>query len=247
MPHSSCIDAFDLDFKGVEGLVWLPWVGRNFATRSPRKRLLVVGESHYVKPPQPDQLALFVQQHLDYPDYTRDVVSDCLIDQDWPNRTLDTLPKLLFQTQDIDRSRLWSDAAFYNFVQTPMHYNREGSHERPNAEAFISGWKVFADVVRILCPSHCLFIGVAASNSFNYAINGLSLKFREVQWSEPVGRTYPRVASLESGDQWVELVFVKHLGKYFSASKWHQYLRSNHSDLLGFLDEEAYPLEASVS
>ncbi len=240
MSHELCSTALDEAFCQIQGLTWAPWVGKNFLARPANRRLLVVGESHYVKPVEPAQLDTLMADHLKYREYTRDIVSECLIDQDWPNRTLDNVPRLLFQTDDLDRPRLWSDTAFYNFVQTPMHYNREAGPERPSEEQFRAGWPIFLDLLRMLQPSHCLFIGVEAFCTFNSVLPTLGREFTPMQWTEQVGRTYGRKAAVKVEDKEITLIGVQHLGKYFSWSNWHSYLVKQHPDLMEFLAEEAY-------
>ena len=240
MSHELCSTALDEAFSQIQGLTWAPWVGKNFLARPANRRLLVVGESHYVKPLEPAQLDTLMADHLKYREYTRDIVSECLINQEWPNRTLDNVPRLLFQTDDLDRPRLWSDTSFYNFVQTPMHYNREAGPQRPSEEQFRAGWPVFLDLLRLLQPSHCLFIGVEAFCTFNAVLPTLGREFTSMQWTEQVGRTYGRKAAVRVADQEIALIGVQHLGKYFSWSNWHNYLVNQHPDLMGFLAEEAY-------
>jgi hypothetical protein len=243
MNFSESSTHFDTGFREIQGLTWLPWVGHLFPERPAYKRLLIVGESHYVRPQSPDQLESILRQHLEYPQYTRDIVSECLVNAEWPNRTLDTLPKVLFRTTDIDRERLWGDTAFYNFIQRPMHYNQEGQPERPTGDDFVSAWRVFAEVVRLIQPSHCLFIGVEASNSFNDSITAHGLPFVPVAWTEQVGRTYARSARLDLLGASTELFFIQHLGKFFSWSRWHDYLNTQHADFMSWLAAESYAID----
>jgi len=240
MPERIDTTAFDERFRKAKGLTWLPWVGASYAVQQEAQRLLIVGESHYVRPKEGEDLRKVIDDHINYPDYTRDVVAECLVYQEWPNRTLDTLPKLLFGTNQIDRERYWGDTAFYNFIQVPMHYNREGSPERPSWESFVAGWATFRDVVRILEPSHCLFIGVAALDSFNASMDDLGVPHDSVAWTEKVGRTYGRRAAVTVGSTTSTLIGVQHLGKYFSWSAWRDYLQRHHSDLTGFVDAGRY-------
>lgn len=232
----------DLDqrLRSARGLTWLPWVGASYADRPEDSKLLIVGESHYVRPKEEEDLAKVIEEHLSYSDYTRDVVTECLIWQEWPNRTLDTLPKLLFGTGELDRERFWSDTAFYNFIQSPMHYNREGSPERPSWESYVSGWMTFLDVVNILRPSHSLFIGVEAFNSFNHVMAEAGIHHEQVQWTEQVSRTYGRRAAVLNSSRSLKLIGVQHLGKYCSWSQWGDYLRRNHSDMMTYLDAGRY-------
>jgi len=240
MSYEFCSTVYDEDFRKANGLTWLPWVGRNFHSRQDESKLLIVGESHYVRPKEGESLKEVIKDHIMDHNYTRDVVWECLIHQEWPNRTLDTLPKLLFGTGEIDRERFWSDTAFYNFIQSPMHYNREGSPERPSWDAFVAGWNTFLKVIHILRPSHCLFIGVEAFNSFNHAMNEIGAIHEQVQWTEKVSNTYGRRASLTEASDPLTLAGVQHLGKYFSWSRWADYLQRIHPDLMGFLGAGRY-------
>lgn len=223
---------YDADFQSVQGLTWLPWVGHRFSDRPIQQRLLVVGESHYFHGNTPEERQANREKWLVYPQYTRDVVSESLIHREWTTPTLSNIPKLLFKTAEIDCFRLWGDSAYYNFVQRMMDYKHDRQPERPTWEDFAMGWKIFSEVVRIIQPSHCLFIGVAAANSFNLG--------EAATCTQQVGRTWARVARLDANGRNVELIFVQHLGKYFSWSQWHDYLLAQHSDLMNWLGAESY-------
>lgn len=225
----------DADFQRVQGLTWLPWIGHRFSERPPHQRLLVVGESHYFRGDTPEKRQSEREACLKDPKTTRDVVSEALVSRDWTTKTLDNIPKLLFKTTEIDHPRLWSDCAFYNFVQRPMDYNQE---ERPAWEDFVAGWRVFAEVVRTIQPSHCLFIGVAAANSFSLG--------EAATRTQQVGRTWARMARFDLGSRTVQLIFVQHLGKYFSWSQWHDYLYAQHPDFMGWLAAESYAQSRNV-
>ena len=41
-------DKFDDQFRSIQGLHWLPWIGKDYLKVPPEKKLLIVGESHYV-------------------------------------------------------------------------------------------------------------------------------------------------------------------------------------------------------
>jgi len=227
---------YDTAFSKIQNLTWLPWVGSNFFQRPAHKRLLVVGESHYFK-----NQAECEERSKDTI-YTRDVVSESLVDYEWTTPTLNNIPKLLFMKSsiEIDRARLWGDSAYYNFIQRPVDYNRDGLPERPTPDDFITGWQTFIEVVRIIQPSHCLFIGVTAANSFNHAMSSPNLSFVPVVCTKKVGRTWARKARLEIDGTTTELCFVQHTGKYFRCSLWHDYLEADQPGLMNWLDAESY-------
>jgi hypothetical protein len=222
---------YDLEFQQVQGLSWLPWVGHGYSERPSNQRLLVVGESHYFNGNTPDERQANRQKWLNYPNYTREVVSESLINRDWTTRTLSNIPKLLFRSAEVDTIRLWSDTAFYNFVQRMMDYKQDGQPERPAWDDYLTGWRVFKEIVGVLRPSHCLFIGVEAAKSFN---------FGRVSCTKQIGRTWARVAYVDVGGSSIQLIFVQHLGKYFSWRQWNDYLHAQHPDLMSWLGSQAY-------
>jgi len=224
---------YDAAFREVRGLTWLPWAGRDFPDRPPHQRLLVVGESHYYNGKTPEEREANREKWLKYPNYTRECVSEQLVNHEWENgnKTFDTLPKLLFKTFDIDHPRLWGDSAYYNIVQRMMDYGQDGNPERPTWNDYTAGWGIFAEVARIIQPSHCLFIGVEAANFFTLGT---------VSRTQRVGRTWARTAKAEIAGTTIQLIFVQHLGKYFSWSQWHDYLQALHPDLMRWLGSEAY-------
>lgn len=220
---------YDVAFGKIQKLTWLPWVGSNLPQRPFNKRLLVVGESHYYGDTQ-DQI-----EAADNQLYTRWVVEESLVNGEWSTPTLSAIPKLLLGSAEYSRVRLWSDTAFYNFVQRPMHYP-----DRPNGDDFAGGWKVFSEVVKIIQPSHCLFIGVTAANYFDDSMNNQHCSFVHITYPQRIGRIWGRKAAVEFEGRTTELGFVKHAGMYFSRADWHDYLQTNHSVLMNWLQAESY-------
>lgn len=220
---------YDAAFRDIQGLAWLPWIGCRYSKRPRHKRLLVVGESHYYKGNTPKERQADRDEYLKFSHWTREQVLDSQINGEWTTPTLTKIPKLLFNTNEIDRRRLWGDSAYYNFVQRPMNHHEK---ERPSPVDFSHGWKVFEIVVRIIQPSHCLFIGVSAANHFNFGI---------VTQHTKVDGVWPRVAKLEITGTTTELIFVHHLGRCKKVWQWHDYLQSQHTDFMSWLGAESYP------
>lgn len=211
---------FDAQFSQTKGLTWLPWIGTRYSMRPPNHRLLIVGESHYSNERDPAALEPAIEAITMQPEYTRAVISECCIDEDWSNRTLGTLPKLVFGTSSIQSHQLWHDVAFFNFIQRPMRYVPQ-SMERPSFTDFSDGWRVFAQVAAVLQPSCCLFIGVEASHSFGFAM----CDHGSAKRTEKIGSTFARLAHVSHSDRRMPIHFVKHAGRYFSWHRWHSYLR----------------------
>ena len=227
---------YDESFRKVQNLTWLPWVGQRFSERPPRQRLLVVGESYYYTGDTPEHTR---EAWLNNRQAAREVASQNLVNHEWKNKTLDTISKLLFKTNKIDEidcPRLWGDSAYYNFVQRPMDWNH-GDPERPAPNDYVAGWGVFEDVVRIIQPSQCLFIGVEAAKHFNLG---------SVVCTQQVGRTWARAAKLEVAGTTTKLIFVQHLGKFFSWSKWHDCLQAQHPGFMNWLGAESYAINRNA-
>jgi hypothetical protein len=234
--YQSSSTLYDVEFNAIAGLTWLPWVGENFSRRSQKQRLLVIGESHYYRGTTPEELETNRKSYLADRQTTRDIVSEQLVNHEWEggNRTLDAIPKLLFNTHQIDHGRLWADSAYYNFVQRPMNWS---VNENPCPNDFTDGWKVFVDVIGLLKPSHCLFIGVSAANHFNLGL---------VTRHEKVGGVWPRSVNFDAMEVTAKLIFVHHLGRCKCVGEWHDYLRTQHSDFMNWLGTESYQQAAKI-
>jgi hypothetical protein len=159
---------------------------------------------------------------------------------------LDTIPKVLFKTADVDRIKVWGSSAYYNLVQRMMDYMQDGSPERPTWDDYLTGWKVFGEVVKIIQPSHCFCIGVTAANSFNHWIANQNVFTGNVILTEKIGGTWARSGRLETAGTSTELIFVKHLGLPFSWIQWHDYLQNQHPVFMSWLEAEAYAINRIV-
>lgn len=226
---------FDDRFRQIGNLAWLPWVGINFSSRKPLQRLLIVGESHYFGEVTEERYIELLQSHKEDAMHTRHAFDEFMLKRKCKIKTYENIPRLLMSTDRFDRDRFWQDTAFYNFIQVPMRKNG-----RPSMEQFEQGWKVFAGLARLLQPSHCLFIGVTAANSFNLAVNQLGFPGARIQMTGKVGACHGRSAMIQYEGNSTELIFVKHLGSRMSPLAWHQHLRKRHPAFIEWLDAEKY-------
>ncbi len=222
----------DRNFLGIEGIKWLPWVGENYPERPIGQRLLVVGESHYFTGATPEA-RLMDRAAYDDPRSTRTVVENL----GWGTKTWKNLPRLLFRATDYNSSGFWKDAAFYNFVQRPLDKHTD---ERPTDADIQLGWAVFIELVQILRPSHCLFIGVGAFKAFNHLLPSAGVEFTPVTCLEKIGTTYGRKSTITINSHTTVLIGIRHLGRYFSWRKWNDYLAKHHPDMTRFLHAGGY-------
>ena len=225
---------YSAKFKEVANLKWHPWIGDEYEFHSSDHRLLVVGESHYYHGKTPEEREINIAKY-DSPSCTRETVEalgyDC--------RTWKKIPEILFMTGNIDNHKFWRNTAFYNFIQRPMSFAKK---ERPTHSDFKKGWSVFADVARIIQPSHCLFLGVSAFNYFNREMEKMGIDFEGVHCSSKINRTYPRTSSVELPHSKIPLVSIKHPGKFASSNLWNSYLNDHPSGISKFFDKEKYKI-----
>jgi hypothetical protein len=232
---ADCSASYDSQFKQAPKPLWLPWVGCHWNDRPLDRRLLIVGESFYADElKQPDSLQVRSRDR----NYARKVVSECLINDEWGARTLCNIPKLLFGTSAIERHRFWGDTAYFNLVRRAMN----SSSHRPTCEDFCDGWSVAFRIFEILRPSFCLMLGLTAAKSFNHSAKEAGLEASSVSVGTKVGRTSSRRATLRYNTGQAEFVFVQHPGRYFSWRRWHNYLNTEHANLMSWIREAGYPL-----
>jgi hypothetical protein len=119
--------------------------------------------------------------------------------------------------------------------------------ERPNGEDFFLGWLVFLNVLKVLRPEACVFIGVAASNSFNDAMSDLGITHTHLKWENRLNNIYLRSpVEVEYQGVKTKIVFIKHASSYFSWADWHAYLAKEIPSQIAHLKSLVSPAEESV-
>lgn len=239
--YEQCFDKnletqFDAELSKIDGLSWLPWVGREYA----QSRIMIIAESHYTNTNDPDAVESSKQKIGQHRRYTRDVIAEYPIagadESGWRNNggrsnnpTYDNLHRLLVSdslNSDIPRrATLWQNLGYMNIVQRPMWYSGKYK-ERPTPNDFEIGWRVVADIIQILSPRLCIFAGLAAGNSFNFEMNRLGVNHRPIEYGEPIGRCRPRVASCSVNGSTTTCVFIRHPSQYFSWESWQEFVFS---------------------
>ena len=212
---------YDDRFKSIDGLTWLPWCGKNYD----KNRILIVAESHYggetefeadgSAKPDKEFTRRFVSRHADgvnmwkMPNNLMRAVwdGDCRVER---------------------RKVFWENVAFYNHVQKLMEL---ATRQRPSDEDFENGWDVFPEVVKILKPDYCLFVGLQAFKSFGDKMQEKGLSF-EGKGFEKINRVWPRRYTLTVDGHRTEITGIKHTSRYFSWKKWHDFLCKNWTEPL---------------
>jgi len=227
---------YDVYFNDAikNGLCWLPWIGKEY----PRQtiKLLLVGESHYAGDrdmTKSQQLCEVDAVAEDY-EFTRDVVYESRICRYWTTTTLDNINWAFVGKNNFDGALIWDKIAFYNFVQRPM----KTVNERPTREDFAGGWRCFVDVVKIIKPTICIFIGNSAANYFDEAMAALNMQNIEVNYVKFINRAWAKYSELILEEQHLPIHSIRHTGRFFSWKVWHGYLSEKAPETMHFLEQQ---------
>lgn len=226
-------DIYNSSFEKLTKLTWFPWIGSKYTKGINGKRLLLVGESHYAQ----DENGNFDPECYD--DYMNDKNStqkiiESNIDQKEERIIFKNTYKSLLGTEDINKEIFWSNVSYYNFIQRMM----ETREDRPTKADYSQGWNVFYELLKIIKPTHCLFLG---SSCTEFLYRSLSQKeninITLEQWDEKIGRCYGKIAQINYEGTTTDLTFIRHPSAYFDWQAWNAYLKKKDSALLEELSE----------
>ncbi len=202
----------------VGSLKWIPFIGANYYNGVCGKKILLVGESHYHENNKQS-----IDKHNNA-NFTKIVVNELAINRHyWSTKMFSNLHRAFIGNDNFDTNKFWDSLAFYNFVQRPMITNKG----RPSKRDYIIGWNTFFDIVNILKPDVCIFIGTSSSNYLNEYNNKNPKDFTilNYKWTEKISRTFARKAKIRVNSKEIDLHFIQHTSQYFSWSKWHKHLK----------------------
>jgi hypothetical protein len=153
------------------------------------------------------------------PTFTRNAVQQTQIEKHYKHLALDNFLKAMFGNATINKEKLWQEIAFYNFVQRTMDYSSFNGNktEQPTNTDFDDGWKVFADVIKILKPTDCIFIGVSAATSFERMMDALNIQRTERIYQDKINAAKPATTSVSIDVLKTNISFIKHTSAYFFA------------------------------
>ena len=221
----------DNNLESIPNLSWLPWVGSNYFKNT--TRILIIGESQYAQGETVIQYKEDLAQ-VNGIDFTRNAVLQTQIQNHYKHAALDNLLKALLGDGSINKEKLWKKIAFYNFVQRVMDYSSFNGKktEQPTIADFDAGWKVFVEVVKILKPTDCVFIGVSAATSFERMMDQLNIKRTDRSSHNKIGNTTPISATIEIEGHQTNISFVRHSSAYFSPEDWQPFLKKQHAKII---------------
>ena len=229
----------DGQFERIHGLTWFPWVGADYYSSNPR--ILIVAESHYNYGQNVNQAnEVAIRERWT----TRNVVQSFAISKrdannnKLTNNMFENLHRSLLGTANFNRESVWKNIAFYNFVQRPLNYNgNEYQKERPTFTDLQNGWHVFSEIVNILRPTLCVFVGTTAIDNFaEYAI-AQNIRNYSVTKEKPYDKAkrYAKKITFCKEELELKCIAIQHTSRYFSWSKWNKYLKEEVPEIIEFL------------
>lgn len=231
--------------KDVRGLGYLPWVGRNYSAGDITNKVFLIAESHYIG-----------NDNWNYFDCTCVRAAEFVLNRDLngnqhtdANITYSNLFKTInpflnlkaeLATNDNDKrlaqkKHVFTHSVFMNLCQRCM---KKG--ERPGKADFINGWHTWVKVVELLKPTLCICDGVSSADEFSEAMTQIQKLAAEqnranirhtIIKGELINGAIVRKALLQIGDHPIEIVWIKHTAKYFTAKLWRDYLENRYSSV----------------
>lgn len=221
------------DLKTVENLKWLPFVGDRYLKMPKEHQMLVVGESHYNDGKEGSKEKM--ENNIDW---TRSMIQENAIEEiDWNTKIFPDFHKAMFSDNEFSKDGFWNKVCYYNFIQRSM----STISERPSYDEFSNNWNTFFDLVNILKPKTCVFIGVSSADYLMSVILDTDSDFscEGVMKGEKINGAYSRTAILKGNDNnEIKLIFIKHTSQRFSWKCWNDFLEKQIGEQLNLFKEE---------
>lgn len=225
---------FDSQFDKVENLVHYPWIGCNYASAS--KRVLIMGDSHYTVNDEGKFCPEEYDRCVTDKEYTRGIINcaivNCAIEKgSWKFHT--NLQKTFLDESDIDVEGFWNKIASYNFIQEPM----KGTHEVPSLADYETAWKCLADVVQIIKPDVCIFVGLRNAKGIN-VLDETDVKYSIQTLDERISNSSPIRGELQFADGYqLPFYMIHHTSMGYSPQLWYDFLNKEIPEVVSFLDK----------
>ena len=222
---------FDSQFDKVTNLTHYPWIGSGYA--SAPKRVLIMGDSHYTIDGNTKE---FCQEEYDRcitdKEYTRGIIG-CEIKNPGSWSFHKYLEKTFLDEANMNVEAFWNKVASYNFIQEPM----KSIHEEPSHDDYETAWKCFADVVQIIKPDICIFIGLRNKEGINI-LDEKKVKHSIRYFDTKVNNSWPMVGDLQFEDGYkLPFYMIHHTAQYYSPQLWHDFLNKEIPEVVSFLDK----------
>lgn len=211
----------DTELQEINNLTWLPWIGENYAGLARDEKILLIGESHYYGEGE--------SNHDKDQFFTRKIIKRVIDKGTTTNEIkiwkffISTI-RLLIPGSSLSKEqerKLWSNVAFYNFVQRSVRKN--DNKDKPSKDDFYKGWPPFFKLVKVINPAVCIFLGASSAQQFSKANQTLKQNIT-LSKDKKINGAWARSGTFSSDNGNIELVFIKHPSSRFSTNLWREYL-----------------------
>lgn len=210
---------------------WFPHIGLEYHNVPSAHRLLLIGESHYQNANEEEKYKdPFITQEIVRNIGNRRVHKSAEIKR--PTQFFVNIHRTFLPGQKFEGNNFWNYVSFYNFIQVPM----SSKHHRPTKEQWVEGWQNFEEMIRLLQPNACVFLGFEAANALNTSLLNLKLSYRPLAYGESIGRSKTRYTEVtNSFGKAIPMIFIKHPSMFFSPNRWRNVLKSQIPDTMEWI------------
>ena len=224
-------DQFDKVYNKDNGLIHFPWIGRDYPNN--KTKILILGDSHYAEDEDERERCKTEKN------YTRGILN-VAVNQDDIWSMFKGLYSLFGVTPYSAENALWNKVAFCNFVQEPM----KRRDAKPTSKNYRRAWLCLLDLIDIIKPDICLFIGIRGwvSNGYiNLENRGYcSLAYDTVRIN---GYTPWRATISTKNGVNTRAIAIHHTSQRFTPEKWRDYLLLREPLLFSSLDLNEDPMK----
>ena len=220
---------FDPQFDKVTALMHYPWIGCNYASAS--KRVLIMGDTHYTVDNKGDFCKEEYDRFISDKEYTRGIINCAIEKGGWKFHL--NLQKTFLDENNMDVEGFWNKVASYNFIQEAM----KGIHAEPSESDYETAWKCFTDVVQIIKPDVCIFVGLRNSRGIN-VLDEMDVKYFIQNMNEIISKTTPKRGELQFADGYkLPFYMIRHTSMGYSPQLWHDFLNREIPEVVRFLSK----------
>lgn len=188
----------------MDSIRFHPWIGARYGSGNQfRKRVLILGESHYSKKKEPSRSLTF------------QVVVRQLTGEHTASFWTNIAGAFLGREPSLDdKRRFWHDVAFYNYIQDPL----PGPRKPPYAAMWKHGEQAFTEVLDLLAPQVVIVLGYRL---WKHMPVHKGKRTREVQGApQTETRRYP----LSDGSSCLAYA-IRHPSAGFNRDDWYPHIR----------------------
>jgi hypothetical protein len=216
-----CTLELDEKFLRIEGIKYLPWIGRN--ALETKERLLIIGESVYnweteIKKRKDAQIS------LERNDFARVVAYEHGIENPDPKRVFARNIERTLATdlrKEDKRIEFWESILFHELVQRPL----DNIKARPSKADYNIGANVLTSIIQITKPRKCIFLGTTWSKFAGLKNNLEQIYTIEEKHFDKINGAYPKTLFINELN--TKIYFIKHPSSHFTFGLWKKFIQSN--------------------